>query len=151
MERVLEYLGDKYQVPDGWPYADARELFLKPEVAEPDTLDYKWEAPDIDGLVGFLVTEKGFNEDRVRNGAARLSKGLKTSTQGAIAVASPPPRADGPEADFGETSAPERLFQAGAQDGRRVGGAEAQERAEGGRQEAQGQSGRRREEGWQEA
>lgn len=83
IERVLEHLGDKYQVPDGWPYVDARELFLKPEVTEPDQLDYKWEAPDVEGLVNFLVVEKGFSEERVRSGAARLSKGLKTSTQGA--------------------------------------------------------------------
>jgi flap endonuclease-1 len=35
----------------------------------------------VDGLVQFLVTEKGFSEDRVRAGAARLQKNLKTSQQ----------------------------------------------------------------------
>lgn len=30
----------------------------------------------------FLVREKGFSEERVRTGAARLSKGLKTKQQG---------------------------------------------------------------------
>jgi flap endonuclease-1 len=29
----------------------------------------------------FLVTDKGFNEDRVRNGAARLTKNLKSAQQ----------------------------------------------------------------------
>lgn len=29
----------------------------------------------------FLVNEKGFNEDRVRSGAARLTKNLKSSQQ----------------------------------------------------------------------
>jgi flap endonuclease-1 len=82
IEKVLESLGDKYKVPEDWPYADARELFLKPVVTEPKDLDYKWEAPDVDGLVQFLAVEKGFNEDRVKAGAARLQKGLKTSTQG---------------------------------------------------------------------
>jgi flap endonuclease-1 len=82
IEEVLKHLGDKYKVPEDWPYADARELFLKPEITEPKELDYKWEAPDVDGLVQFLAVEKGFNEDRVRAGAARLQKGLKTSTQG---------------------------------------------------------------------
>jgi hypothetical protein len=32
--------------------------------------------------VDFLVREKGFSEERVRTGAARLSKGLKTKQQG---------------------------------------------------------------------
>jgi len=82
IEKVLENLGDKYKIPENWPYADARELFHKPEVTDPKDLDFKWEAPDIEGLVKFLVVEKGFNEDRVRNGAGRLTKGLKTSTQG---------------------------------------------------------------------
>ena len=43
--------------------------------------DFKWEAPDIDGLIQFLVTEKGFSEDRVRNAAAKLNKNLKTAQQ----------------------------------------------------------------------
>ena len=43
--------------------------------------DFKWDAPDVDGLVNFLVTEKGFSEDRVRNAAARLTKNLKTAQQ----------------------------------------------------------------------
>lgn len=82
LEKVIENLGEKYTVPENWPYLDARELFHKPTVTEPKELDYKWEAPDIEGLVKFLVVDKGFNEDRVRSGAARLTKGLKTSTQG---------------------------------------------------------------------
>ena len=45
-------------------------------------MDIKWGEPDIDGLVDFLVREKGFSEERVRTGAARLSKGLKTKQQG---------------------------------------------------------------------
>jgi flap endonuclease-1 len=49
--------------------------------AEHVDCDFKWEAPDIDGLVQFLVTEKGFSEDRVRGGAARLTKNLKSSQQ----------------------------------------------------------------------
>lgn len=70
-------------LPDDWPFADARELFLNPDVrpASHPECDFKWEAPDVEGLVQFLVTEKGFSEDRVRAGAARLSKNLKTSQQ----------------------------------------------------------------------
>ena len=35
----------------------------------------------MDGLIKFLVEEKGFNEDRVRSGATRLQKNLKTAQQ----------------------------------------------------------------------
>lgn len=73
----------KFVIPDDWPFADARELFFNPDVRPADHADceFKWEAPDIDGLIQFLVTEKGFNEDRVRSGAARLTKNLKSSQQ----------------------------------------------------------------------
>lgn len=81
IEKAVESLGSKYQIPEDWPYKDARALFHEPDVADPEQFDFKWEAPDVDGLVNFLVTEKGFNEDRVRGGAARLQKGLKSSTQ----------------------------------------------------------------------
>jgi len=73
----------KFVLPDDWPYADARELFFNPDVRPADhpDCDFKWEAPDIEGLVKFLVEEKGFSEDRVRGGAARLTKNLKSSQQ----------------------------------------------------------------------
>ena len=35
----------------------------------------------MDGLVKYLVDEKGFSEDRVRNAAERLKKNLKTAQQ----------------------------------------------------------------------
>lgn len=43
--------------------------------------DFKWTAPDVEGLVQFLVTEKGFSEDRVRNAAVKLTKNVKTAQQ----------------------------------------------------------------------
>ena len=76
-------LKGKFAIPDDYPHADARELFLHPDVlaASDSACDFKWEAPDVDGLLKFLVEEKGFSEDRVRSGAARLSKGLHTQQQ----------------------------------------------------------------------
>ena len=61
----------------------ARDLFFEPDVrqANDPECEFKWEAPDVEGLVKFLVEEKGFNEDRVRGGAARLQKNLKTAQQ----------------------------------------------------------------------
>ena len=52
-------------------------------------MDIKWGEPDVEGLVDFLVREKGFSEERVRTGAGRLSKGLKTKQQGILPIASP--------------------------------------------------------------
>ncbi|RAK76726.1 multifunctional nuclease RAD27 [Aspergillus fijiensis CBS 313.89] len=87
LEKVVEFIQSdpkkKYVIPDDWPYQDARELFLNPDVRDsnhPDC-DFKWEAPDVEALVKYLVEDKGFNEDRVRSGAARLQKNLKTAQQ----------------------------------------------------------------------
>ena len=73
----------KLSIPDDWPYADARLLFLEPDVRPADdaACEFKWEAPDVEGLVKFLVEEKHFNEDRVRNGAAKLQKNMKSAQQ----------------------------------------------------------------------
>ena len=85
LEAVVEHVekSGKFTFPDDWPYQDARLLFLEPDVrkAEDPECDFKWDAPDVDGLVKYLVEEKGFSEDRVRSGAARLSKNLKSSQQ----------------------------------------------------------------------
>ena len=76
-------LKSKHALPADYPWQDARELFVHPDVrqASDPECDFKWEDPDVDGLVAFLVGEKGFNEDRVRAGAARLSKSQKSSQQ----------------------------------------------------------------------
>jgi flap endonuclease-1 len=85
LEKVVEWIqsSDKYTIPDDWPYTDARDLFFEPDVRKADDplCDFKWEKPDMEGLVTFLVTEKGFSEDRVRSGGARLEKNLKSSQQ----------------------------------------------------------------------
>lgn len=85
LEDVVEHIKttEKYTLPDDWPYKEARLLFLEPDVrsAEDPLCDFKWENPDVDGLIKFLVEEKGFSEDRVRSGAARLQKNLKSSQQ----------------------------------------------------------------------
>ncbi|KAI4613976.1 Elongation of fatty acids protein 2 [Alternaria novae-zelandiae] len=87
LEGVVEHIksqsSKKLTIPDDWPFADARLLFLEPDVrpADDPECDFKWEAPDVEGLVKFLVEEKHFNEDRVRNGAAKLQKNMKTAQQ----------------------------------------------------------------------
>lgn len=85
LENVVAHIKktEKYTLPEDWPYQDARLLFLEPDVrsADDQECDFKWDNPDIEGLVQFLVEEKGFSEDRVRAGAARLQKNLKSSQQ----------------------------------------------------------------------
>lgn len=86
LENIVESINSgksKLVLPEDWPYVDARDLFFDPDVRPADhpECEFKWDAPDVDGLVKFLVVEKGFSEDRVRAGAARLSKNLKTSQQ----------------------------------------------------------------------
>ncbi|PQE26500.1 hypothetical protein CJF30_00001246 [Rutstroemia sp. NJR-2017a BBW] len=87
LENLVEWIKsdkkERYTIPEDWPYQDARELFFKPDVrpADHEECDFKWEAPDIEGLVKFLVVEKGFSEDRVRSAATKLTKNLKSSQQ----------------------------------------------------------------------
>jgi flap endonuclease-1 len=87
LEKVVEAMKNdpkkKYTIPEDWPFEDARDLFFSPDVRQADDpeCDFKWDKPDLDGLVKFLVTEKGFSEDRVRAGGARLEKNLKGSQQ----------------------------------------------------------------------
>ncbi|KAF9283250.1 Elongation of fatty acids protein 2 [Mortierella alpina] len=85
IETILENIDTKrYPIPEHWPYKDARELFLNPLVTDPSTIEIKWESPDVEGLVEFLVRDKGFSEERVRKGCERLEKNLKTATQGRL-------------------------------------------------------------------
>lgn len=87
LEKVVEFIENdkksKYTLPEDWPYADARDLFFEPDVrpADDPLCDFKWEKPDVEGLVQFLVNEKGFSEDRVRTAAGKLEKKLGSSQQ----------------------------------------------------------------------
>ena len=66
-------------IPDEWPFEAAKELFMKPDVTPADELEVRvllinlkgamilkhriqldWKSPDLEGLVDFLVKEKGF-------------------------------------------------------------------------------------------
>lgn len=45
----------RYQIPDGWPYQEARQLFKEPVVlTEDEQLEIKWAAPD-EEVNDFLV------------------------------------------------------------------------------------------------
>ena len=49
-----------------------------------DQVELKWEKPDEAGLIKFMVEEKGFSEERIRNGTKKLLKGREGNTQGRL-------------------------------------------------------------------
>ncbi|BFZ13503.1 hypothetical protein BsWGS_16542 [Bradybaena similaris] len=83
IDEIIKHLDKKkYSIPEDWMYKEARRLFQEPEVTDPETLDLKWTDPDEEGLVEFMVTQKSFNEERIRNGAKKLLKSRQGTTQG---------------------------------------------------------------------
>jgi flap endonuclease-1 len=79
---ILEKIDkEKYKVPENWLYKEARQLFIKPEITDPDTIDLKWTDPDEEGIVQYMCNEKGFNEERMRNGVKKILKARNTGTQ----------------------------------------------------------------------
>ncbi|KAG6898172.1 Flap endonuclease 1-A [Termitomyces sp. T32_za158] len=72
------------KIPEDWSWEQAKDLFLKPDVLPADQVELEWKNPDVEGLVQFLVTEKGFNEERVRKGAEKLQKSLNSKQQGRL-------------------------------------------------------------------
>eukprot|EP00127_Corallochytrium_limacisporum_P002659 Clim_evm95s134 gene=Clim_evmTU95s134 len=85
LDKVLANLDtNKYKIPEDYPYDEARRLFKEPEVTDPKTVEVKWNPPDEEGLVNYMVKQKGFNEDRIRNGAKKLAKAAGTATQGRL-------------------------------------------------------------------
>ncbi|KAI0250985.1 PIN domain-like protein [Lactifluus subvellereus] len=72
------------QVPAEWPWEEAKKIFEQPDVTPADQIELEWETPDVEGLVDFLVKQKGFNEERVRKGADKLAKSLNAKQQGRL-------------------------------------------------------------------
>ncbi|KAI8973340.1 PIN domain-like protein [Mycotypha africana] len=83
IDEAINHLSAKQKenIPEDWKYAEARELFLKPEVTPGDQIEFNWNEPDVEGLVDFMVKKKGFSEERIRAGCEKLSRNLKKATQ----------------------------------------------------------------------
>lgn len=74
IEKVLEVIDQKkFTVPENWVFKGARQLFHEPEVTPAAEIELKWEKPDEEGLVKFMSEENGFAEDRIRNGAKKVT------------------------------------------------------------------------------
>jgi len=82
IDKIIEKIDkEKYSVPENWMYKEARELFLKPDVKNPEEIELKWTEPDEEGIVQFMCKDKGFNEERMRNGVKKIVKARNTGTQ----------------------------------------------------------------------
>jgi len=84
IEELLKHLDQtKYIVPDDWVsiVVEARKLFKNPDVVDTNDLELKFTAPDEEGVVAFLVGEKQFSEDRVRNTLKKLKAAKGKSSQ----------------------------------------------------------------------
>jgi len=86
IEAILKVISkqDKYEIPENWNFQGARELFRNPEVLDPNSIQLSWKDPDEEGLIQYLVKEKGFSEDRVQSGIEKLKKAKTTSVQGRL-------------------------------------------------------------------
>jgi len=85
IETVLSHLDSKkYQIPEFFPYEQARKLFKEPEVLDPEAVELKWSEPNEEELVKFMVINNGFNEERIRNGIKKLDKARGGTTQGRL-------------------------------------------------------------------
>ncbi|XP_058002925.1 flap endonuclease 1 isoform X5 [Hevea brasiliensis] len=84
IENILENINkERYQVPEDWPYQEARRLFKEPVVlADEEEPEIKWTAPDEEGLITFLVNENGFNSDRVTKAIEKIKAAKNKSSQG---------------------------------------------------------------------
>lgn len=86
IENILENINkERYQIPDDWPYQEARRLFKEPSVlSDEEQLEIKWTAPDEEGLNNFLVNENGFNSDRVTKAVEKIKAAKNKSSQGRL-------------------------------------------------------------------
>ncbi|KAI6695469.1 hypothetical protein NL676_023179 [Syzygium grande] len=77
IESILENINkEKYQIPDDWPYKEARKLFKEPLVfVENEEPELKWNAPD---------DENGFNSDRVTKATEKIKAAKNKSSQGRL-------------------------------------------------------------------
>lgn len=73
------------EIPENWNYIAARRVFGDlPEAGKTGEFAISWDLIDRDGLVGFLVDEKGFDPERVKKGVDKLIGSRRKGTQGRL-------------------------------------------------------------------
>lgn len=84
IESVVKALSGqkRFTIPDDFMYEQARKLFKQPDVTPSKDMEaLKWSDPDRDGIIEYMVTEKGFNMERIVKGIERLKKSKKAGSQ----------------------------------------------------------------------
>lgn len=88
IESVIKNIDqEKYKIPSDWSFEEARELFLNHEVlkeSEEISSTIKWEKPNEEELIKFMVMENAFNEKRIRLGLEKINRARSTATQGRL-------------------------------------------------------------------
>jgi len=85
IEKILKNIDkQKYSIPEPFLYEEIREYFKKPEVKPVEECDLTFSEPDEEGLVQFLCKEKGFMEERVRGGVAKMKASKQKGVQSRI-------------------------------------------------------------------
>jgi len=72
LENALPYIKNA-EFPH--PPESIREIFLHPKVT--DNYKLEWKAPDVEGIVDFLVRQRDFSEDRVRKALEKMQQGAE--------------------------------------------------------------------------
>lgn len=85
IEEILKNIDkDKYKVPEEYNYLEARELFKNPEIADCKQFDIQIKEPDAEGIIQFMVKEKGFGLERIQKGIDKLKKAFGSKVQDRI-------------------------------------------------------------------
>jgi len=86
LEAVLESLDTtKYPIPEPFPYEEAKRLFKEPTVLSKEEMPaLKWMPADEDGIIKFLVQDRSFNEERIRNAVKKINSNRGSSNQGRL-------------------------------------------------------------------
>lgn len=84
IKAVLENIDKKkYTIPEDFLHEEAAKLFVTPEVIDGNELRDKivWADPDEEGLIQYLVTEKGFALERVKTAVKKLREARPKASQ----------------------------------------------------------------------
>jgi len=107
IEQAVKFLDPaKHAISPEFQFKEAAQLFRTPDCTPPDDVKLEWKPADEEGIIQFLVTEKGFNKERIESGLKRIKQAKGKGTQqrmetffGAVAVVrhekKPDPKASG--------------------------------------------------------
>ncbi|PIA60599.1 hypothetical protein AQUCO_00300236v1 [Aquilegia coerulea] len=86
IENIVEKISKvRYQIPENWPYQEARCIFKDPVVSVSDQNHViEWTTPDKEGLINFLVNENGFNHYRVTKAIDKIKAAKYGSSNGRL-------------------------------------------------------------------